>query len=315
MMKKLTVAAAMLLSLASLAFAGGGSSGYVLRNPSWIYAREGDNLKYKGSLDIGTSIDIFSDVFTPAKVGNSVNDWGGQYIEIYYEGEEYYTDVRFVVNQGDAGERYVITEDTPVFTVGSVGAIEAKPIPAGTVVIECTTGSYDDLLQAVYYFDSAIFGRIRKAYVLRRILSNNSSDYDAVCLVNSAMEMDLNKSRDEIVLLFSQAESAASSSGIREFVLNKKSQKFGTDISNSPVESYSASGVIDSDGSNVNVREKPGKSSKIVGKLTDGAHFMATERTTKKDKIGKEEDYWYHITTPGEDSIDGWIFGSTANIE
>lgn len=314
-MKKIILISSIFAAIASLAFAGGGETACMLRNPGWVYTREGNDLKYKTTIDVGTKIDATYSTFVPAKINNSENKWETEYTKIYYEGEECYTPSSFIAYS--SGTIYVVKNDAPVFTTGTIASIEAKCVPVGTVVISLDNDGYSTYpgLVKVIFYDAKIFGRTRSVFMLRDDLSESDDDYTAVILTNAAAQKDVKSSKEQILLLLSEAQSVARSSGISEFVEATKAKILGEDISNSPVESFSASGVISSDGSNVNVREKPGTSSKIAGKLTDGTHFMATEKTTKKDKVGKEEDYWYHITTPGEDSIDGWIFGSSAKFE
>ncbi|MBR0154894.1 MAG: SH3 domain-containing protein [Treponema sp.] len=314
-MKKIILISSIFAAIASLAFAGGGETACMLRNPGWVYTREGNDLKYKTTIDVGTKIDATYSTFVPAKINNSENKWETEYTKIYYEGEECYTPSSFIAYS--SGTVYVVKNDAPVFTTGTIASIEAKCVPVGTVVISLDNDGYSTYpgLVKVIFYDAKIFGRTRSVFMLRDDLSESDDDYTAVILTNAAAQKDVKSSKEQILLLLSEAQSVARSSGISEFVEATKAKILGEDISKSPIEEFSGQGTITSGGANVNVRETPGTSGKLLGQIADGKTFIVTKRTAKKDRVGKEEDYWYYISTPGGEDVDGWIFGSSAKIE
>ena len=311
-MKKIILISSILAVLASLSFA---DTACMLRNPGWVYTREGDDLKYKTTIDAGTKIQTSYRKFVPKTINKSENKNKIEYTEIYYEGEECYT-VSGFIGQG-TGDVYVVKNTTAAFTTGTIASIEAKSVPVGTTVISIDNDGYSTYpgLIRVAFYDGKVFYRVRTVYMLRDDLSNSEDDYNAVILTNAAKEKDVKTSREQIALLLSEASSVARSSGIASFVEAAKAEKLGEDISKSPIEEFSGQGTITSGGANVNVRETPGTSGKLLGQIADGKTFIVTKRTAKKDRVGKEEDYWYYISTPGGEDVDGWIFGSSAKIE
>ncbi|MCR5386375.1 MAG: SH3 domain-containing protein [Treponema sp.] len=312
-MKKIILISSIFAAIASLAFAGGGETACMLRNPGWVYTREGNDLKYKTTIDVGTKIDATYSTFVPAKINNSENKWETEYTKIYYEGDECYTPSSFIGYS--SGTVYVVKNDAPVFTTGTIASVEAKCVPVGTVVISLDNDGYSTYpgLVKVIFYDAKIFGRTRSVFMLRDDLSESDDDYTAVILTNAAAQKDVKSSKEQILLLLSEAQSVARSSGISEFVEATKAKILGEDISKSPVEDVNLEGVISSDGAKVNVREAPGKGSNTVGQLEDGTAVSATKKTTKKEKIGGEEASWYYVEA--SNGTKGWIFGSTASFK
>ncbi len=60
-------------------------------------------------------------------------------------------------------------------------------------------------------------------------------------------------------------------------------------------------------GDNVHVREKPKIGTKVIGKCEKNEFVYCTDRTENKDKIGKDEEYWYKIQRC--DNKEGWVYG------
>lgn len=81
------------------------------------------------------------------------------------------------------------------------------------------------------------------------------------------------------------------------------------------MEDFNNEGVVTSDGAKVNVRETPGKAGKVVGQIHDGATVKVSKRTVMKETIGGETAEWYKITTSGENSVEGWVFGASLSFK
>jgi hypothetical protein len=60
-------------------------------------------------------------------------------------------------------------------------------------------------------------------------------------------------------------------------------------------------------GTAVRVRAEPNLSAKEVARLNLGTVVKSSERSTKKEKVGQKEDYWYKVATPQGQR--GWVFG------
>lgn len=61
-------------------------------------------------------------------------------------------------------------------------------------------------------------------------------------------------------------------------------------------------------GTAVRVRTDPSTSAKEVERLNVGTVVNSSARSTKKEKVGQKEDYWYKVATPQGQK--GWVFGS-----
>lgn len=313
-MKKLFLISAILLSLTSFAFAGNSSSTFMLRNPGWIYTRDGDNLLWKGTVDIGTEVGGPYDEFVPANVAGTKNTNKTPYSKINYEGEECWTLSGFLSFDTAYGEVRVVKDDAPVFTVNNIGSMEGKRVPAGTVVL-MLSGEEESGLVPVEYF-STVFYKVIKAYMLKKSLSSSDGDYEAVILTNAALQKDIKKypnQKEQVLMLLSEAEASAESRGIVQFVADAKAPIIGKDISNSPVSPVVgvSTGTINSNGSRVNVRQAPGKSSKAVGQLEDGTRIDIEEKTDMQETIAGETASWLKVTSKDDSSLTGWIFGSS----
>lgn len=57
---------------------------------------------------------------------------------------------------------------------------------------------------------------------------------------------------------------------------------------------------------NLNVRDKPGKGGKVLGKLPYGTKVTVLEHSNEKDTIDEIQDYWYKVSVNG---LEGWCFG------
>jgi hypothetical protein len=62
---------------------------------------------------------------------------------------------------------------------------------------------------------------------------------------------------------------------------------------------------------NVNVRDQPNISGRVVGQVHNGDSISARERTAEMSQIGGDTDYWYKITSP----MEGWVFGAFVSFK
>jgi len=307
------------LLLTTLAAAFVSADAYTLYDPSYLYTKDGDNLKWLATIDAGTKFSEVLDVDVPAKINNKNNERKNEYFKVRYNGKEAWILASGIVKDEpkiSLGSRAVVTKDAAVYTWNDVASFEHFSLPVGTVVIMATNDDYEDNgLKKVFIFDDKVFWRIRSVFIKSNRLSLEQGDYDAVALVKAALAKDASKDTEIIAKLLSSAEDKAESSGIVNYVREKVSEIEGSDISNSGILEFVREADVSSDGSKVNVRDVPGKKGKVVGQLLDGGYVDIYQRTENKETIAGETDYWYHISTPGEDSVDGWVFGSALKIK
>lgn len=319
-MKKINILSLILVAvLCSFAQAQSYLRSFAMGDPSYVYTKEANgNLKWLATLDAGTKYDgVFNEDYIPETINNNSNEKNKLvFTAVEYEGKKVYTMKNTVLaetrNGLSLGSRAVLTKDSLLYTWGQKGCFENVILPVGTVVVisEETGYSYDEDLIRVYFFDNQVFWKVRAGYVLKNNVSEMNGDYDAVVLVKSALTKDASKDAEIIAKLLSSAEDRADSTGIHKYVEQAAEKIEASDISNSGIEEFVKQAEVSSDGSKVNVRDVPGTKGKVVGQLLDGGYVDIYQRTEKKDTIGGETDYWYHISTPGENSVDGWVFGS-----
>lgn len=288
---------------------------YSLYDPSYIYVKDEknpDNLKWKDTVSAGFAVGKVKGTYTPAKLNNNPNKI--EFAQIDYKGKEAY-----IIKAGlfeSRGKVAVIKVDTVVYTCRNLATFENIMIPAGTVVIaEESSADRETNLQKISFFDSLTFWRMRTVYVDASALSTDKGDYDAVSLAKIAKTKDVKTEREIITKLLSSAENKAKSSEISDYVAKVSAEIDGKDIKQSPTEEFTSSGVINSNGSRVNVRKTPGTSGEVAGQLEDQTFVRTSKKTTQQEKIGGETDSWYYIITDDEEPIEGWIFGSSINWE
>ncbi|MCR5613680.1 SH3 domain-containing protein [Treponema sp.] len=294
---------------------------YLMAEPSYLYELEKDgNLKWAATVDSGTRVYIKShnDDFVPETINKKANSSKLEFTKVDYEGKTLYTIAKPVVEESPEvtfNNRAVITKPALVYTWGNKSSFENIMLPVGTVVIvlaeEEGLGHDSDLVR-VQFYDTLTFWRVRTVYVNKSFISTEKGDYDAVCLAKTALTKDPSKEREIITKLMSSAQNRASDGAILEYLEEVNAKIDQKDISQSAVVPMAGSttGVINSNGAKVNVREAAGTGSKAVGKIDDGAKITASEKTEMTEKIGNDTDSWYHVTVEGSD-ISGWIFGSS----
>lgn len=321
-MKKIFVLSLLLVTaLCSFVSAQGSKKVYALAEPSYVYTKNGEgNLEWLATVDAGTMFDdVHRDSIIPEKINKNANTKKLEFTGVVYKGKKAYILKNSVIEEVASvclQDRAVITKDAVVYTWGNLGAFENIFLPAGTVIItaDVMPGEvFDEDLVRIYFFDNQTFWNIRSVYVRKDCISTSKGDYDAVVLAKSALAKDVSKEREIITKLLASAESKADSKDIREYVQEISNKIDAKDISQSnilPVSGVST-GVINSDGAKVNVRDCPGTNGKVVGQLSDGANIDIIEYTEMKEKIAGEEASWYKISTAGENSVTGWIFGSS----
>lgn len=314
MRMKKTVLLSFLIALVSVALAA--ADVYTMYDPSYVYTRNGNNLVWLATIDAGYCFDSISEEFVPEKVSGGANTKKNVFAKVSYKGQE-----AWIIKSGLLETDYlkrvqgagVITEDCAVYTWNNRATFENVELPAGTVIlIDSEEASYQTGLKKIYFFDDQVFWTIRSAYILSTKYSADSDDYDAVVITKTALRKDVKKEMEIITKLLSSAEGKARDAKIVKYVKDALDKVEGNDISKSPVSPVRgiSTGTINSDGSKVNVRETPGKNGKIVGHLNDGTRIDISEYTEMKETIAGEESSWYKVSCGGEDSVEGWIFGS-----
>lgn len=318
-MKKIFVLS-LLLVTALCSLVGAQSSGdvYALADPSYVYTKNSEgNLEWLATVDAGTMFeDVHPDSIIPEKINKDANTKKLEFTGVVYKGKKAYILKNTVIEEVASvclQDRAVITKDAVVYTWGNLGAFENIFLPAGTVVITAFVMPgevFDEDLVRIYFFDNQTFWNIRSVYVRKDCISTSKGDYDAVVLAKSALTKDVSKEREIITKLLATAESKANTKEIRDYVQDVSNKIDAKDISQSsisPVRGVST-GIINSDGAKVNVRDCPGTNGKIIGQLSNGASLDIDEYTDMKEKIGGEEASWYKVTSG---DITGWIFGSS----
>lgn len=313
-MKK-TILFSLIIGLASMAFAEY-SKGYSFADPTYCYKMDADgNLSYAKTIDAGQELSIDSTVIVPATVGKKANKY--EYIKID-DGEELWIFAKPVVRENDIKTTIkpgVIVRDTNVYTFGDRATVENFQIKAGTIVGLAFNGSgkIESGLRGIYFYDTNVFWKTRLAYVYEENISVEADDLEAVSLAKSALSKDPQTERGVITKLLSSAQKKAVK--VKDYIAEIEAKIDGKDITQSATEEFGKSGTINSDGSKVNVRDTPGKNGKQVGQIPDGCRVSASKRTVMQEKIAGETDSWYFIATPGEDSVEGWVFGSSIKWE
>lgn len=207
-----------------------GDIGFLLADPSYLYKRDGNNLSWLETVDVGTSYEASNEVFTPEKINNKPNNSKLKFEKVKVDGQEgWVLSTTTAYTNSTYDETFydrvaILMEDTPVHTWGHKAAFEKFILKAGTVVA-CVDSSKDDeyvdpTLQKIYAYEKDVFWKVRPMYIRKGILSFSKGDYDALMLAKAASLKDSQKDMEIIVRLFSLAAEKTESPSIASIIGN-----------------------------------------------------------------------------------------------
>jgi hypothetical protein len=175
---------------------------------------------------------------------------------------------------------------------------------------------------AVYYPETEVSGFVKvraldpvrdayvrtdNDYVRRNSLSFKESDIESSILLQTALTMK-NEGAEKVrkdALLKSALDGFPDSVFYNEIneIVNPGSTPQAATVKTEPI-SHLLTGTINDD--NVNVRDFPGTTGKVVGTLNQYQNVTITEQTTETFVVGGQTERWFKITSP----VEGWVFGA-----
>jgi uncharacterized protein YgiM (DUF1202 family) len=147
-------------------------------------------------------------------------------------------------------------------------------------------------------FDPVSQAYRRNMFIKTSMISYTDVDVQSSILLQTAEALDADKEKNRREALLSSALSDYPGSIFAEDI-----RALTVENSALPVQKTEALFRVTDD--NVNIRENPDVSSRVIAQLTATAEIQAVEETIDTFTIDGWTARWYHITQP----VDGWVFG------
>lgn len=292
-----------------------------------LYAPDkNDNMKWSKNIDAGTVFTV-----TGTKVATRITSKGSEPDTAFYKVKagrvEGYIPQSWVYEK--VGALAVITADCAVYKSTRPSDVYTYAFKAGKPVI--LTGKQQTFSKAlpwqfveVVYFDRASSWKIKTAWVSSDRISSEKDDIVAFSLMDKAAVEKNETIRNEF---FANIDGLKLSPAVEARYLEIRSGFEKPTFEKR--ESYGGYMTVTAgeENGNINYRSEPGQESVVRGRFTERSTVFIDERTVEVEKIGDEEESWYHFIldentssdaaielnteAPEDEQIrEGWIFGA-----
>jgi uncharacterized protein YgiM (DUF1202 family) len=278
-----------------------GGFGYTMRVGMWLYVIESDTdsdtdaARAVESLPLGEKLQLLTT--EPRKATNSYDSAVYDYYHVKRDtGREGYV----FANQLTVGSNLAVVIDEKANLYRSPVNIDVSDyILSRKTVLGVLPETEKDGFIRIEAYDPEQKVYRRNLYIRTSTISYRDADVKSSILLQSAESLDPVKEANRYEALLD-----AALHDYPDSVFADEIRDLSAADSTPPVTTIDVSlRVTDND---VNVREKPNASSKVIMQLANNTEVKAVEVTVDTFSINNQISHWFHITQP----VDGWIFGA-----
>lgn len=294
-------------------------SAVMLQDEGSLFEEKDELMKWSKSLDQGTDIKILTiadengNIVPEEKTAYRLNEKKekikNDYYHVKYDDKSYWVIKNRVTLQEKVG---VICNETTLYKSPDISDYKNETLAVGTIVTFNTEFKANGKIPMykVSYFVADGAWAVKTGYVRKDNVSASKDDIKAVRLIKK-----LANQKDEEVQaeLLKNINKLNISEGIKTLAANTKEANSPKDLTAEGYTSVNTNGLIAYEDTAINVRDVPGSKGNVIGSFTQETYVFVIERTNVTEKIGSEENYWYHVQSD-DGSITGWVFGPYVQI-
>ncbi|MDR0684640.1 MAG: SH3 domain-containing protein [Spirochaetaceae bacterium] len=275
--------------------------GYSLRIGMWLYTLPNDTGAQTDVVKALESIPMGEKLFLiDAEPRKAINPYDGKAYDYYRVRRDTGKEGLVFANQLTVGSELAVVADEKANLYRSPKNVDASDyVLFRKTVLGVFPETEKDGFIRIEAYDPVNQAYRRNLFIKTSAVSYSEQDVQSSILLQTAGALDPEKEKNRRSALLDSAlydyPQSIFADDIRALAGN------GGDV---PVQAADISFRVISD--NVNVRENPNASSRVITQLEDGANIWADEETVDRFTIDGETARWYHITEPA----DGWVFGA-----
>jgi uncharacterized protein YgiM (DUF1202 family) len=278
-----------------------GSFGYTMRVGMWLYVIESgtgsntDTTRAVESLPLGEKLQLVT-----TELRKATNTYDNAVYDYYHVRRDTGREGYVFANQLTVGSNLAVVIDEKANLYRSPVNIDVSDyILSRKTVLGVLPETEKDGFIRIEAYDPEQKVYRRNLYIRTSAISYRDADVKSSILLQSAEALDPVKEANRYEALLNAAVHDYPDS-----VFADEIRALSTTGSTPPVSAIDVSlRVTDND---VNVREKPNASSKVITQLANNTEVKAVEATVDSFSINDQTAQWFHITQP----VDGWVFGA-----